>query len=178
MTKWSLSPGQLEQSFSRAKQLRAELERRQRAIGRKAQDLAKGLADLMEPGTSVHRRGIGLHAFEVAGAVCLAAAYLEAEGDDFRYQYAVLCGGEAAKRALRTATLDAGDSDEPGSGRRIRLATYDDYDDFIERLPAYIGDVTHSLEGGIHHAEAASEQLQRTRKQLSAHARSQVRKQT
>ena len=115
MTKWSLSPGQLEQSFSRAKQLRAELERRQRAIGRKAQDLAKGIADLMEPGTSVHRRGIGLHAFDVAGAVCLAAAYLEAEGDDFRYEYAVLCGGDAAKRALRNRAPRRGDPDEPGS---------------------------------------------------------------
>ena len=70
------------------------------------------------------------------------AAYLEAEGDNFRYRYAVLCGGEAAKRALRTAVLDPSDCDEPGSGRRIALATYADYDDFVYRLPKIIADVT------------------------------------
>ena len=175
MTKWSITPSQLEQSFTRAKQLRAELERRERAIARKAQDLAKGLADQMEPGALLHRRGVSLHAFDVAGTVCLAAAYLEPESDDYRYRYAVLCGGEAAKRALRTAILDPGDSDEPGSGRRIRLATFDDYDDFIERLPAYIGDVVRSLEGRIHQSEVAEERLRHARRRLSSHARSQGR---
>ena len=81
----------------------------------------------MEPGSHLHRIGVGLHAFDADGAVCLAAAYLEPEGDNFRYRYAVLCGGEAAKRALRTAVLDPSDCDEPGSGRRIALATYDDF---------------------------------------------------
>ena len=64
--------------------------------------------------------------------MCLAAAYLEPEGDGYRYRYAVLCGGEAAKRALRIAVLDSGGSDEPGPGRRIALATYAD---FVYRLP-------------------------------------------
>jgi hypothetical protein len=112
MTTRSVSPGQLEQSFARVNQLQAELQRKERAIGRKVQVLAKGLASLMEPGAHLFRIGVGLHAFDVDGAVCLAAAYLEPTGDDYRYRYAVLCGGEAAKRALRSAVLDRGDSDE------------------------------------------------------------------
>jgi hypothetical protein len=78
---WSIPPCQLEQSFARASQLRAELERKERAIGRRVQTLAKGFADLVEPGTSLHRRGVGLHAFDAGGSVCLAAAYLEPDGD-------------------------------------------------------------------------------------------------
>jgi hypothetical protein len=106
MTTRAPSPGQLEQTFARVNQLQAELQRKERAIGRKVQFLAKGLAELMEPGSHLHRIGVGLHAFDADGAVCLAAAYLEPEGDDYRYRYAVLCGGEAAKRARRTADLD------------------------------------------------------------------------
>jgi hypothetical protein len=116
MTTRAPSPGQLEQSFTRVNQLQAELQRKERAIGRKVQILARGLAGLMEPGAHLHRIGVGLHAFDVDGAVCLAAAYLEPEGDDYRHRYAVLCGGEAAKRALRTAVLDPSDCDEPGRG--------------------------------------------------------------
>jgi len=55
-------------------------------------------------------------------------------GDDYRYRYAVLCGGEATTRALRSPPLDPGDSDEPGLGRRVGLTTYSDYDD-----AAYLG---------------------------------------
>ena len=115
-------------------------------MGRKVQFLAKGLANLMEPGAHLHRSGVGLHAFAVDGAVCLAAAYHEPEGDTYRYRYAVLCGGEAAKRALRTAVLDPSDCDEPGLGRRIAPATNADYDDFVYRLPKFIADVTRRLE--------------------------------
>jgi hypothetical protein len=140
MTTRAPSPGQLEQSFARASQLQAELQRKERAIGRKVQVLALGLAGLMEPGAHLYRSGVGLYAFDVGGVVCLAGAYLEAEGDGYRY--AILCGGEAAKRALRTAVLDPGDSDEPGPGRRIALATYADYNDFVYRLPTFIADVT------------------------------------
>lgn len=93
------------------------------------------------------------------GAICLAAAYLDSDGDEYRYRYAVLCGGQAAKRALRTAALDASDSDDPGAGRRVALATYADYDDFIDRLPAYIGDITRSLGARIQHTEAADAQI-------------------
>ena len=44
MTTRPPSPGQLEQSFVRVNQLQAELLRKERAIGRKVQVLAKGLA--------------------------------------------------------------------------------------------------------------------------------------
>ncbi len=162
------SPGELEQSFARASQLQAELQRKERAIGRKVQVLAQGLAGLMEPGAHLHRSGVGLHAFEVGGGVCLAAAYLEPEGDGYRYRYAVLCGGEAAKRALRTAVLDPGDSDEPGLGRRIALATSADYNDFVYRLPTFIADVTRRLEERIQQTEGAETQIRTARRRLSA----------
>jgi hypothetical protein len=153
MDRWSIPAGQLEASFARAAVLQREIERKERLLGRRIQTLAKGLADLMQPGEMHHRRGVGLHAFPVDGVMCLAAAYLEQERDGYRYRYAVLCGGEAAKRALNATHLDAGDSDEPGS-RRIALADYADYVDFVERLPAYLGDVTRDLEARLRQAEA------------------------
>jgi hypothetical protein len=168
MTTRGSSPGQLEQSFTRVNQLQAELQRKERAIGRKVQVLAKGLASLMEPGAHLHRIGVGLHAFDVDGAVCLAAAYLEPEGDDYRYRYAVLCGGEAAKRALRTAVIDPSDCDEPGPGRRIALATYADYDDFVYRLPKFIADVDRRLEDRIQQTEGVDLQIRTARRRLSA----------
>jgi Phage integrase family len=64
MTTRAPSPGQLEQSFARVNQLQAELQRKERAIGRKVQFLAEGLAGLMEPGAHLHRIGVGLHAFD------------------------------------------------------------------------------------------------------------------
>ncbi len=91
MDRWSIPAGQLETSFQRAAVLQREIERKERLLGRRIQTLAKGLADLIEPGEMHHRRGVGLHAFLVEGATCLAAAYLEKEGDDYRYRYAVLC---------------------------------------------------------------------------------------
>ncbi len=168
MTTRAPSPGQLEQSFARVSQLQAELQRKERAIGRKVQVLAMGLAGLMEPGAHLHRVGVGLHAFDADGAVCLAAAYLEPEGDNFRYRYAVLFGGEAAKRALRTAVLDPSDCDEPGSGRRIALATYADYDDFVRRLPKFIADVTRRMEERIEQTEGVDLQIRTARRRLSA----------
>ena len=134
MDRWSISVGQIEASFARAVVLQREIERKERLLGRRIQVLAKGLADLMQPGEMHYRRGVGLHAFPVDHALCLAAAYLEEERDGFRYRYAVLCGGELAERALNTADLNPGDSDEPGS-RRIALASYDDYVAFVDRLP-------------------------------------------
>lgn len=163
-----MSAGQLEQRFARARQLQDELQRRERAIGRKVQDLAKGIADLMEAGAYLHRRGVGLHAFDVSGAVSLAAAYLEPEGGDYRYRYAVLCGGEAAKRALRTAVLDPTDCGDPGPGRRIVLATYADYSDFIERLPAYLADITRTIEGRVQQTAGAEAQIRRARRRVSS----------
>ena len=170
MDRWSIPAGQLEASFARAAVLRGEIERKERALGRKVQTLAKGLADLMQPGEMHHRRGVGLHAFPVDGVLCLAAAYLEQERDDYRYRYAVLCGGEAAKRALNTASLDPGDSDEPGS-RRIALADYDDYVAFVERLPAYLGDVTRDLEARIREAENTRATARKVGRQLASRAR-------
>jgi hypothetical protein len=121
----------------------------------------------MEVGAHLYRRNIGLHAFDANGFVCLAAAYPEPEGDDFHYRYAVLCGPEAAKRALGIAVLDPGDSDEPGDGRRVSLATYDDHEGFIERLPAYLADITGMLEERIQHPDAAETAMKRGRRQVS-----------
>jgi hypothetical protein len=171
MGTWSIPAGQLEASFARAAVLQREIERKERLLGRRVQVLAKGLADLMQPGEMHHRRGIGLHAFPADGVLCLAAAYLEEERDGYRYRYAVLCGGEAAKRALATASLDPGDSDEPGS-RRIAMATYDDYVAFVDRLPKYLDDVTRDLEAQIRQAESTEATTRQVGRKLSARARS------
>lgn len=132
--------------------------------------LAMGLAGLMQPGKSHHRRGVGIHAFPVDGVSCLAAGYLEEEQDTYRYRYAVLCGGEPAKRALNTADLDPGDSDAPGS-RRIGMATYDDYVAFVDRLPKYLDDVTRDLETRVREADNAESTARQVGRQLSARAR-------
>jgi hypothetical protein len=89
----------------------------------------------MGAGGHSYRVGVGVHAFEAGGELCLCAAYLEEARQGSRYRYAVLCGGEAAVRALRTAPLDPGDSDEPGPHRRVSLATYVECEEFLERLP-------------------------------------------
>ena len=170
MDGWSIPAGQLEASFARAAVLQLEIERKERLLGRRVQTLAKGLADLMQPGEMHHRRGVGLHAFPVDGMTCLAAGYLEEERDGYRYRYAVLCGGEAAKRALNTAHLDPGDSDEPGS-RRIALADYDDYVAFVDRLPKYLEDVTRGLEARIREAEATEATARQVGRELSPGAR-------
>ena len=170
MDRWSISAAQLEASFVRAVVLQGEIERKERLLGRRIQVLAKGLADLMQPGEMHHRRGIGLHAFPVDGVRCLAAAHLEEERDGHRYRYAVLCGGEAAKRALATASLDPGDSDGPGS-RRIALATYDDYVAFVDRLPKYLEDVTRNLEARLRQSEGTEETARQVARKLSARAR-------
>jgi hypothetical protein len=67
--KWSIPRGQLEENFARAARLQAELLNTERAIGRRVQRLAKGLADLMGPGAHLYRRSIGLHAFGADEAV-------------------------------------------------------------------------------------------------------------
>jgi hypothetical protein len=168
--RWSISAGQLEASFARAAVLQREIERKERALGRRVQTLAKGLANLMQPGKSHHRRGVGVHAFSVDGVPCLAAGYLEDERGGYRYRYAVLCGGEAAKRALANASLDPGDSDEPGS-RRVALATYADYVDLVERLPAYLGDATRDLEARIREAHNTEATARQAGRRLLARAR-------
>jgi hypothetical protein len=170
MDRWSISPGQLEASFARAAVLQREIERKERLLGRRIQVLAKGLAGLMRPGEMHYRRSIGIHAFEAGGAMCLAAAYLDEEREGYRYRYAVLCGGETAKRALNTADLDPGDSDEPGS-RRIALAAYDDYVAFVDRLPKYLDDVTRDLEAQLRQAEATQVGARQAGRRLSARAR-------
>lgn len=170
MGRWSISPGQLEASFARAAVLQREIERKERLLGRRIQVLAKGLAGLMQPGEMHHRRGVGIHAFPVDGVMCLAAGYLEEERDRYQYRYAVLFGGESAKRALNSTDLDPGDSDEPGS-RRIALATYDDYLAFLDRLPKYLDDVTRGLEARIREADNAASTARQVGRQLSAQAR-------
>jgi hypothetical protein len=170
MDRWSIPPGQLEASFARAAVLQREVERKERLLGQRIQMLAKGLADLMRPGEMHHRRGIGVHAFPVDGVLCLAASYLEEAWDEYRYRYAVLCGGEPAKRALNTADLDPGASDEPGS-RRIALASYDDYAAFVDRLPKYLDDATRDLQVQLRQAGATEEIARQIGHKLSAQAK-------
>jgi hypothetical protein len=148
------NPRHLQESFDRAAKLRGELRKKESRIKRQAQQLASGLAALMNPGDHHHRVHVGIHAFDVDGQTCLASAYEEEVGNESRYRYAVLCGGEAAKRALRTAQLDPGDSDEPGPHRRIALASYEDYEEFIERLPRYLNDVIRDLDAGVERSKA------------------------
>jgi hypothetical protein len=114
---------------------------------------------------------VGLHAFEVDGVVCLASAYLEEVGEDYRYRYAVLCGGDAAKRALRVAALDPGDSDNPGPARRVAIATYADYDGFLYRLPMYLNDVNRRLESHLRQTEVADDRIRDARGGLRASRR-------
>jgi hypothetical protein len=161
----------LQESFDRAAKLRGELRKKQSRIKRQAQQLAWGLAALMNPGDHHHRVHIGIHAFNVDGRTCLASAYDEEVGDEYRYRYAVLCGGEPAKRALRTAQLDPGDSDEPGPHRRIALATYEDYEEFIERLPRYLNDVIRDLEAKVQHTKAIEATKQRVGSEIRSSAK-------
>jgi hypothetical protein len=172
MTARPPTPEEIERAFARAQQMQADLARRQRAVGRKIQTMARALAALMKPGEHAYRVGVGLHAFDVDGTTCLAAAYLESMGDDHRYRYAVLCGGEAAKRALRSAALDPGDSDDPGPGRRVAPATYADYDDFLYRLPKYLDDINRRQQAHLAQVDQAEEPIRKGRSQLSAARRS------
>jgi hypothetical protein len=122
----------------------------------------------MEPGEVFHRIGVGLHAFEVDGEVCLAASYLEEVNGEYRYRYAVLFGGEPARRALRNAALEPSTSDEPGPRRRVALATYADYDDFLCRLPRYLGDVNRRLEERLRKSNDADVRILDARRQITA----------
>ena len=162
------SPRELQEHFDRAAKLRSELRKKENRIKRQAQQLAWGVAALMEPGQSHHRIGLSIHAFDVDGRTCLATASLEQRGDDSRYRYAVLCGGEPARRALRTAELDPGDSDEPGPHRRVGLATYDDYEEFVERLPRYLKDVVRDIETQLEHAKEIELGNEEAGKQIGA----------
>ena len=148
------NPRHLQESFDRAAKLQGELRKKESRIKRQAQQLAWGLAALMDPGDHHHRVHVGIHAFDVDGQTCLASAYLEQVGDKYHYRYAVLCGGESAKKALKTAQLDPGDSDQPGPQRRIALASYEDYEEFIERLPRYVNDVIRDLEAKVERRKA------------------------
>src|SRR5688572_4170254 len=97
------TPDQFARSLGEAQRLRDEIVRKERAIRRRTQTVARALAALMGPGGHSHRVGVGIHAFQAGGTLSLCAAYLEDVGKESRYRYAVLCGGEAAVRALRTA---------------------------------------------------------------------------
>jgi hypothetical protein len=162
------APGELERAFTRAQEMQADLARRERVVGRRIQALARGLAAIMEPGESFHRIGVGLHAFDVGGTTCLAASYLDEHDDGYRYRYAVLCGGETARRALRDAALDPSDSDRPGPTRRVALATYPQFDDFLYRLPKYLGDVNRRIEAQLGEATNAASRIRDGRRLIAA----------
>lgn len=159
---------QIAKTLAEAYRLRDEIARKERAIRRRTQTVAKALATLMGPGGHSYRVGIGVHAFEADGSLCLCAAYLEDVGKESRYRYAVLCGGEVAVRALRMAQLDPGDSDEPGPRRRIALATYVECEDFLDRLATLIADATRRLEERLARTQSAEERLLAGRRALSA----------
>ena len=164
-----LPPGELERAYARADQLRLEAERKERLANRRIEALAGGLAERMDGERYFHRRGVGLHAFDVAGVTCLAASYLEeVGGGEYRHRYAVLCGGEAARRVLRDAHLDPGDSDAPGPSRRVALATYDDYVDFVDRLPTFLSDLAISLEARVKQADVAAQKASKARPKVRA----------
>src|SRR2546428_1228462 len=84
-----LNPRHLQESFDRAAKLQGELRKKESRIRRQAQQLAWGLAALMDPGDHHHRVHVGIHAFDIDGHTCLASAYLEEIGDQYRYRYAV-----------------------------------------------------------------------------------------
>jgi hypothetical protein len=125
----------------------------------------------MDPGDHHHRVHVGIHAFDVDGRTCLTSAYDEEVGDQYRYRYAVLCGGEAAKRALKTAQLDPGDSDEPSAHRRIALASYEDYEEFVERLPRFLNDVIRNLEAKVERTKATETTNRRVGAEIRASAK-------
>ena len=174
----ALSPGELERAYARADQLRAEAERKERLATRRIGVLAQGLADRMEPGMHMHRRSVSLHAFAVDGQPCLAVGYLEEERDEYVYQYAVLFGGEPARRALREAPLDPGASDEPGPHRRIRIATYDDALAFLDRLPTFLADLARDLEARVVRADAANANATAERRRMTRGGPSAARRTT
>ena len=45
-------------------------------------------------------------------------------------------------------------SDEPGPRRRVALATFDEYEEFVERLPRYLNDVICDLEARVGRTQA------------------------
>jgi hypothetical protein len=165
-----LNPRHLQESFDRAAKLQGELRKKENRIKRQAQQLAWGLAALMNPGDHHHRVHVGIHAFDLNGQTCLTSAYLEEVGDKYHYRYAVLCGGESAKKALKNAQLDPGDSDEPSPHRRIALASYEDYEEFVERLPRYLNDVIRDLEARVERSKAIETTNQRVGAEIRASA--------
>ena len=161
-----VEPGDIERRFVRAAKLREEVERKERAIAQQVQGLAQALAELMRPGEHHHRRGVGIHAFDVGGSTRLTAAYLEERGDEFKYRFAVLCGGEIARRALRTAALDQTDADEPGPERHVVMATSGDCEDFLYRLPFYLNDVSRGWEERSGQLDEAKSQVKGARQAI------------
>jgi len=69
-----LNPRHLQESFDRAAKLQGELRKKESRIKRQAQQLAWGLAALMDPGEHHHRVHVGIHAFDVNGHAYLASA--------------------------------------------------------------------------------------------------------
>lgn len=163
-----LAAGDIERAHLRAVQLRTEAERKERAVCRKAALLAAALGRLMEPGMWFHRRSVAVHAFDVDGSTCLASSYLEEYDGDYRYRYAVLCRGERAKTVLRTAPLDPSCADEPGAGRRVALATYEDCLDFLDRLPIFLTDLMRSFEERSRRADRATADATRASEAMRA----------
>lgn len=103
--------------------LQAELQRKERAIGRKVQVLAKGLARLMEPGSHLHRIGVGLHAFDADGAVCLAAPTSKPKATTTATPMRSSAVGRPPNAPSAPLSSTGVIVTTPVSGRRIALAT-------------------------------------------------------
>jgi hypothetical protein len=165
------SPEQIAQALHQAVRLRAEVARREKLIGRKVQRVARKLAELMGDGASFDRLNVEVAAFEVEGKMCLAAGYLDDVGTKYRYRYGVLYGGEPALRALRKARSALADEDEYLLPPRFYVAGYPEYEDFIHRLPKYVGDLVRRYEDALKAADQSDATVQHATRLLARIAR-------
>lgn len=176
-----LTPSQLSRQLAEIHRLQTDVEARQRSIVVRARRLAAELASLMDDGEFHHRIGVGLHAFDVDGKRCLAASTLEEDNSipaeplnlppwhtRHVHEFAILVGGDAARRYLRSAPIPAALSSDPDGARRVRLATHGDFDAFLYRLARYIGDVARTFEDAWTEAGEAESRLRDGRIRLEA----------
>jgi hypothetical protein len=74
----------------------------------------------------------------------------------------------SGERELRDAALERSASDEPGPGRQVAIANYADYDDFLYRLPKYLGDVNRRLEERLRKTDYSEAPMRAARREIRA----------